>query len=206
MTSKSSQETKILPKHPSNYRFLTELTKRPNLSEFRPRKGQQVLFPVRKPRIAMEFKTEPFPHNEKIVLDIQDDHLMFLKSQSRRRREGYPKIGHVEIRQGELPDILNPNYQPRPIFPKINGKIALPQPSMLQKPLRVHEYEEMMEKSKPSNLPRKITLEKASSSTSISVDDHVYFQHVRQPDFSDFDRMMIQKPVIIYMQKRKAEK
>lgn len=154
--------------------------------------------------MVVKFNTFPFPHNEQIPVEMHDDQLDRLQNQSMKRREAYPRFGCTSIREGDLPDILDPKYEQRPVIQSVRGRVVIPLPSMLQKPISVNEYLDLVEskvkkpvKSKPSST--------CSSLYNVStISEHSnYFQHVRQPDFSDFDQMLIQKPVIIYMQKKR---
>jgi hypothetical protein len=212
MTTGKTNTHRILPKTPSKYQFLDEITPKTDLSTVKPKVLAQHLFPHRKQRVEIQFQTFPFPHNEKVPIDLPDEHLESLKRQSTRRREAYPRTRQVILREGSLPNILDPEYEQRPLLPRINGKLAIPLPSTLQRQIGISQYTDLVqqttqpEKPKSSRLQREKSFHSVQKSNSLlSLDEPIYFQHVKQPDFSDFDQMMIQKPVIIYMQKKREK-
>lgn len=198
-----------------------------------------------KDRIRLEFATLPFPHNEIKAIELPDLKLEKMQRESTKRREAYPRTGTFVLRQGDIPDIMNPYYdeyskspfatcekpplsniptiadgiltQAEPNFlPALRSSSTshlsdtkpaarpLPLPSMLQKPMRKEEYIEKVNaagQKRAAKLGRRI-LSKSDSLSSISLDP-IYFQHVLQPDFSDFEqKLMIQRPVVIYMQQK----
>ena len=202
-------------------------------------------------RIQLAFSSSPFPHMEKVVIDpIPDKQLEKEQTHSKRRREAYPQMGKAKLRQGDIPDILDPNFpayaaevdkafdllmqnkaikstllsdSPKspsgsmaepPKTRRTAGQVALPLPSMLHKPIGKEEYVEKINsfKAKQNIIKQK----QDSSSTRHSIhslqdfaleqttpEDQVFFQHVLQPDFSDFEQnLMIQKPMVIYLQQK----
>lgn len=88
--------------------------------------------------------------------------------------------------------------------------ILLPLPSMLQKGItRTDYFEKMNQRDLQQNpLTKYGSLQTSCSLSSletVSNDEAVFWKHVKQPDFSDLDRMMIQQPMVIFMMQKKAK-
>jgi hypothetical protein len=191
-------------------------------------------FPLskQKSRIQVKFKATPFPHMEREFVPLPNPILDHCIKNSEKRREAYPVMGKAKVREGVIPTILDPAYseyeasvqenvqqtliKSAKSAKSIKSHIMLPLPSMLKKPIGRAEY-----------IERLYSLEKRESSISSSKSNPsfkedlaflpsdyiprsvspVFFQHVRQPDFSDFEqRLLIQKPVIIYMAQKVIRK
>jgi hypothetical protein len=201
--SETVQKSKILAKDPSNYNFLNNqpskaLTKQAKREEF-----SEQYWPKRKNRVVPKFCILPFPHNEMIDVALPDPKLKACQFQSTKRREAYPRHGETLIRNGLGTDILAPNYCPVSTVHIKDGRLVLPQPSLLQKSISVCKYNQLVERELSSQNQEPISRDKSTSS--VGYTDTEYYLHGRG-EFSDFDQLMIQKPVIIYLQQKKEKK
>lgn len=243
----------ILAKVPTLYKHLKHQPGAHTHPLSNPQPSPQRYFPnLKSPhRIQLAFSSFPFPHMEKVAIDpIPDKQLEREQSHSRKRREAYPQMGKAKLRQGDIPDILDPNFpayaeevdkafdllmQEKAIKSTLlsdsqkytsgsmaeptksrrtAGQVSLPLPSMLHKPIGKEEY---VEKINSFKAKQNIAKQKQDSSSTrqsshslqdfaleqTTAEDQVFFQHVLQPDFSDFEQnLMIQKPMVIYLQQK----
>jgi hypothetical protein len=205
--SESKSKPGVLSKNPSDYNFLTDRIHRTNHVPQHSKSNNQPFFPRKQPRIESKFKLFPFPHNEYIDAQIPDTELTEAQIQSTRRREPYPQMGKSEISESKPPGILDKNYDRRGRVVFKNQRPVLPLPSVLEKPMCVNEYTELLK----NKFRHESRLERPGISTAGSsygrVPDSMAFQGSDliggQTDFDDF---MVQiSPVIIYLQKKRAK-
>ncbi|KAI8901605.1 hypothetical protein BC833DRAFT_617390 [Globomyces pollinis-pini] len=153
----SSNCVSTLSKIPEKYEFLKQRSRRnPNsFNHIKLNKRDQPFWPRKTSRIKVHYDAIPFPQMVPTVIDKPDEDLRVMQQESDKRREGYPHMGMAAIREGDIPDIVHPYYESRTLSRVWNesGKVAIPLPSVLEKPISVNEYNCMLLQTEIPKLP-----------------------------------------------------
>ena len=147
------------------------------------------------PRIEMK----PIPHSSLHIVQHMDKDLALLKCLSKKRRLPIPETKNVMIRQGPIPDILSHDFQPKAQLLTDENQRLLPGPSLI----KVSEPEEGDEQDE---FPIRTIRAKPKPKPATASLPHPNFIMAHRYDSQlskEIDYLMIQRPLVIYMQQRR---